>query len=91
MEMPFGKYKGTQVSDVPVSYLQWAWREVKPKGGLRREIANVLGIDVTCPENLRVKFSNCGSVMYWEPPYDCESPKWPDGFGVEMVVCDCPF
>lgn len=27
--MPFGKYSGTPMEDVPASYLHWLWREGK--------------------------------------------------------------
>ena len=32
MPMPFGKYKGTLLCDLPVSYLEWFHREGFPKG-----------------------------------------------------------
>jgi len=32
MRMPFGKYKGTLLCDLPVSYLEWFQREGFPKG-----------------------------------------------------------
>lgn len=28
-KMPFGKYKGQLMQDVPVSYLHWLWQEGK--------------------------------------------------------------
>lgn len=34
MEMPFGKYKGTILSDLPVFYLEWFNRKGFPKGKL---------------------------------------------------------
>lgn len=34
MEMPFGKYKGTQLCNLPVSYLEWFQRKGFPKGKL---------------------------------------------------------
>lgn len=34
MKMPFGKYKGTLLCDLPVSYLEWFQREGFPKGKL---------------------------------------------------------
>ena len=30
-EMPFGKYKGEQMQDVPASYLHWLWTNGKDK------------------------------------------------------------
>ncbi len=32
--MPFGKYKGRKVADLPVSYLEWFQREGFPPGKL---------------------------------------------------------
>ncbi|MFT3824422.1 MAG: DUF3820 family protein [Chitinophagaceae bacterium] len=34
MKMPFGKYKGTILCDLPESYLNWFKREGFPKGKL---------------------------------------------------------
>jgi uncharacterized protein (DUF3820 family) len=34
MEMPFGKYKGTILSSLPVTYLEWFSRKGFPKGKL---------------------------------------------------------
>lgn len=34
MEMPFGKYKGTLLCHLPVSYLEWFQRKGFPKGKL---------------------------------------------------------
>lgn len=34
MEMPFGKYKGTILCDLPVYYLEWFYGEGFPKGKL---------------------------------------------------------
>jgi uncharacterized protein (DUF3820 family) len=30
--MPFGKYKGTSMSEVPVEYLHWLWHNTNPVG-----------------------------------------------------------
>ena len=34
MSMPFGKYKGRLICDLPVSYLEWFQRKGFPKGKL---------------------------------------------------------
>ena len=34
MEMPFGKYKGTVLCNLPVSYLEWFNRKGFPRGKL---------------------------------------------------------
>ena len=35
-EMPFGKYKGTLLADLPGNYLNWFAREGFPKGEIGR-------------------------------------------------------
>jgi uncharacterized protein len=34
MQMPFGKYKGTVLCNIPVSYLEWFKKKGFPKGKL---------------------------------------------------------
>ncbi len=34
MEMPFGRYKGTLLCNIPVSYLEWFQRKGFPEGKL---------------------------------------------------------
>ena len=44
MPMPFGKYKGTILCNLPVSYLEWFQREGFPKGRLGMLLATMLEI-----------------------------------------------
>jgi len=44
MPMPFGKYKGTILCNLPVSYLEWFQREGFPKGKLGMLLATMLEI-----------------------------------------------
>ena len=44
-EMPFGKYKGTLLADLPGNYLNWVAREGFPKGGIGRLLALMHEID----------------------------------------------
>ncbi|WP_395059241.1 DUF3820 family protein [Polaromonas sp.] len=44
-EMPFGKYKGRLIADLPGNYLAWMAREGFPKGELGRLLALALEID----------------------------------------------
>lgn len=44
MKMPFGKYKGTYISDLPVSYLEWFQREGFPPGRLGMMLATAYEI-----------------------------------------------
>lgn len=44
MKIPFGKYKGTYISDLPVSYLEWFQREGFPPGRLGMMLATAFEI-----------------------------------------------
>ena len=39
VEMPYGKYKGTLIADLPGNYLNWFAREGFPQGELGRLLA----------------------------------------------------
>ena len=45
VEMPYGKYKGTVLADLPGNYLNWFAREGFPKGDLGRLLALMHEID----------------------------------------------
>ena len=45
VEMPYGKYKGRLIADLPGNYLNWFAREGFPKGELGRLIALMREID----------------------------------------------
>jgi hypothetical protein len=40
--MPFGKYKGCEVADLPKPYLEWLYQNVELRGRLEAEIARAL-------------------------------------------------
>lgn len=44
-EMPFGKYRGRLIADLPGNYLAWFAREGFPKGEIGRLLALMLEID----------------------------------------------
>jgi uncharacterized protein (DUF3820 family) len=44
-EMPYGKYKGTLIADLPGNYLNWMAREGFPSGELGRLLALMHEID----------------------------------------------
>jgi uncharacterized protein len=44
-EMPYGKYKGTLIADLPGNYLNWFAREGFPQGELGRLLALMHEID----------------------------------------------
>lgn len=46
MKMPFGKYKGTVLCDLPVSYLEWFAKEGFPDGKLGMMLATIYEIKI---------------------------------------------
>ncbi|MBC5774693.1 DUF3820 family protein [Pontibacter sp. KCTC 32443] len=52
MRMPFGKYKGTFISDLPVSYLEWFQREGFPPAKLGMLLATMYEIKLNGLEYL---------------------------------------
>jgi len=45
LAMPFGKYKGTLIADLPGNYLAWFARKGFPQGEIGRLLALALEID----------------------------------------------
>ena len=45
LQMPFGKYKGTLLADLPGNYLNWFAREGFPEGEIGRLLALMQEID----------------------------------------------
>jgi uncharacterized protein (DUF3820 family) len=50
--MPFGRYKGTILSDLPVSYLEWFQRQGFPAGKLGMMLATVYEIKLNGLEDI---------------------------------------
>lgn len=46
MQMPFGKYKGTTLCDLPVSYLEWMGQKGFPAGKLGMQLATLYEIKI---------------------------------------------
>lgn len=51
-QMPFGKYKGTKICDLPVHYLEWFAREGFPQGKLGMQLQTVLEIKMNGLEEI---------------------------------------
>ena len=51
-EMPYGKYKGRLITDLPGHYLNWFAREGFPKGEIGRLLALMHEIDHNGPSSL---------------------------------------
>lgn len=52
MEMPFGKYKGRLLCNLPVSYLEWFKRKGFPKGKLGMLLETIYEIKLNGLEGL---------------------------------------
>jgi uncharacterized protein (DUF3820 family) len=52
VKMPFGKYKDTTLCDLPVSYLEWFYREGFPPGKLGMQLATLYEIRLNGLESL---------------------------------------
>jgi uncharacterized protein len=50
--MPFGKYKGTLLCDIPVFYLEWFKRKGFPKGKLGQQLETLYEIKINGLEYL---------------------------------------
>lgn len=68
MQMPYGKYKGRALADLPGNYLNWFAREGFPSGELGRLLALMHDFLICC--------SRCVAVRNFDrqPHYHC-SPK----------------
>ncbi|WP_439881868.1 DUF3820 family protein [Pontibacter sp. MBLB2868] len=52
IKMPFGKYKDTVLCNLPVSYLEWFYREGFPPGKLGMQLATIYEIKINGLEHL---------------------------------------
>lgn len=51
-QMPFGKYKGIRLYQLPVSYLEWFQRQGFPKGKLGEQLQTIYEIKINGLEQL---------------------------------------
>ena len=52
LKMPFGKYKGTTLCDLPVSYLEWMCQKGFPAGKLGMQLGTLYEIKINGLEYL---------------------------------------
>ncbi len=55
MEMPFGRYKGTILCDLPVSYVEWFYNQGLPDGELGMLLGTLYEIKINGLEHLLKK------------------------------------
>ncbi len=65
VEMPFGKYKGTILADLPINYLEWFQREGMPKGKLGMQLSTIYEIKLNGLMDLLTPIR--GKVDYAKP------------------------
>lgn len=58
MKMPFGKYKGTLICDLPVSYLEWFSSKGFPEGQLGMLLRTIYEIKINGLEYLLKPLKN---------------------------------
>lgn len=56
--MPYGKYKGRVIADIPVHYLEWMHREGMPKGKLGMMLSTIYEIKINGLEGLLTPLRN---------------------------------
>lgn len=57
-KMPFGKYKGVILADLPISYLEWFYRKGMPPGKLGMQLSTVYEIKLNGLSDLLVPIKN---------------------------------
>lgn len=66
-EMPYGKYKGTLLADLPGNYLNWFAREGFPKGELGQLLALMHEIDHNGLSDLLAPLRAVGGLAPTQP------------------------
>ena len=63
VKMPFGKYEGTILADLPISYLEWFHRKGMPNGKLGMQLSTIYEIKLNGLVDLLIPLRG-GSVNY---------------------------
>ena len=69
VKMPFGKYEGTILADLPISYLEWFYRKGMPNGKLGMQLSTIYEIKLNGLMDLLIPLR--GGVVN----YDKQKPK----------------
>lgn len=65
VKMPFGKYEGSILADLPISYLEWFHRNGMPKGKLGMQLSTIYEIKLNGLMDLLTPIR--GEVNYDKP------------------------
>lgn len=63
VKMPFGKHEGTILADLPISYLEWFYRQGMPKGKLGMQLSTIYEIKLNGLMDLLIPLRG-GTVNY---------------------------
>lgn len=66
-KMPFGKYKGRFISDLPISYLEWFQRKGLPEGKLGMLMSTVYEIKMNGLEDILKEIKQIASSSNQKP------------------------
>lgn len=94
MKMPFGKYKGIEMVEIPPSYLSWLLQNVKMGFKMRQEVMFALGVDQsTAPKRKQASRGSQKPVKaLYVPPTTQEA--WEAEEALERLYgpnMECPF
>ena len=67
MKMPFGKYKGMEISTLPVDYLRWVVSNFEP-GDIREEAKRVLSSGTIAEEKQAQSLEEQANALLGEKP-----------------------
>lgn len=67
MKMPFGKYKGMEISTLPVDYLRWLVSNFEP-GDIRAEARRVLESGAIAEEQQAMSLEEQANALLGEKP-----------------------
>lgn len=77
--LPFGKYKGQRINEIPIDYLKWLLKQDWLKYDLRKRISDYIDSYVEDVEDIDYSYTD-----FVQDEYDCPYDEW-DAYGNLMV------